>query len=377
MKVGLFSAVLNEGFTGVPNYTYNLIKESANLIGNSNYCLINYRETEYFKGVQQITINNPLNVIEKSLPLSSYLWYSLAIRKLNLMSLDLDIIHNPYQVPILGNLRHQKYIITVHDIMQLLYPQYVRKSVFIMQKAFLPQSLSKADMIITDSHNTKKDLINYLQVSPEKIAVIPLAADERYQPIDDRKVESFKVKYGINYPFILHVGSIKPLKNIATLIDAFCKLKKLHPDFKLVIAGKTRHGENAIHQQIEMLNLQKDVIFTGYIPQEDIPALYNAADLFVSPSIYEGFGLPPLEAMACGTPVITSNTSSLPEVVGEAGIMVAPYDIDGLTQAMHNILTNETLKQELSTKGLERARKFSWKRCAEETIKVYEEVQNL
>ena len=377
MRVGLFSAVLNEGFTGVPNYTYNLIRESSKIIGSDNYCLINYNENEHFKEIQQMTIKNPLNAIQSHFPLSSYFWYSLAVQKINSMAPNLDIIHNPYQVPILGSLRHQKYVVTVHDIMQLLYPQYIQKTVFVLQRAFLPQSLKKADMIITDSYNTKKDLMNHLRVLPEKIAVIPLAADECYHPIDNRRTESFKLKYGIDYPFILHVGSIKPLKNVTTLIDAFYKLKRLHPDLKLVIAGKERHGVNAIYQQIEMLNLQHDVIFTGYISQEDLPVLYNTAELFASPSIYEGFGLPPLEAMACGTPVITSNTSSLPEVVGDAGIMIDPYDVDGLVQAMHSILRDDTLKQELSKKGLERARKFSWKLCAEKTVKVYEEVQNL
>jgi glycosyltransferase involved in cell wall biosynthesis len=144
--------------------------------------------------------------------------------------------------------------------------------------------------------------------------------------------------------------------------------------YKLVIVGGKGWKYDDIFRNIEALNLQEDVIFTGYVPKEDLVKFYNLADLFVYPSLYEGFGLPPLEAMACGCPVITSNTSSLPEVVGDAGIMVNPYDVNELVKVMYEVLTNEGLKKELSKKGLERAKLFDWKKTAEETWKAYEMV---
>lgn len=215
------------------------------------------------------------------------------------------------------------------------------------------------------------DIIRYFKIPENKIKVIYLGVDEDYKPLSETEIRKVRQKYHLNYPFILYVGSLISHKNIPTLIKAFYKLKKYGLPHKLVITGKRGWKYKNIFEIISKLNLQKDVVFTGYVQREDLPALYNAADLFVYPSLYEGFGLPPLEAMACGTPVITSNTSSLPEVVGNAGIMVDPYDIDGLAKAMYEVLTNEGLRAELRKRGLERAKMFSWKKTAEETLNVY------
>jgi glycosyltransferase involved in cell wall biosynthesis len=226
-------------------------------------------------------------------------------------------------------------------------------------------------MIISISHHTKYDMLKHFKIPEDKIKVIHLAANECYKPLKEDEIYKINEKYSLNHPYILYVGGLEPKKNIPTLLKAFYKLKKHDVNHKLVITGEKRWNYKSIFETIDKLNLQKEVIFTGYIPDEDLPALYNAADLFVYPSLYEGFGLPPLEAMACGTPVITSNTSSLPEVVGDAGIMVNPYDIDELTNKMYKVLTNEGLTEELSKKGLERAKLFSWKKCAEETLNTY------
>jgi len=165
-------------------------------------------------------------------------------------------------------------------------------------------------------------------------------------------------------------------KNIPTLIKAFYESKRRRTNHKLVIVGKKGWKYDDIFETIDALNLKNEVIFTGYVPKEDLVKFYNTADLFVYPSVYEGFGLPPLEAMACGCPVITSNISSLPEVVGNAGITVNPYDVEELVEAMYRVLNDEDLRKELSKKGLERSKLFSWRKTAEETWKVYEEVFN-
>ncbi|MBW9223589.1 glycosyltransferase family 4 protein [Methanothermococcus sp. SCGC AD-155-E23] len=370
MRVGIISATLNESFTGVPKYTYNLIRELYKFLDKDLY-LINYKQNQFFKDLNQVIIENPFHNFSLS-----YIWYSYLPLSSSLEKHDLDIIHNPYQVPTLFKFK-QKYVITVHDLIQILFPKEVKPLVYLVQKIMLPKTLRMADKIISVSYHTKRDLIKYLKIPEDKIEVIYHGVDEDYKPLPEKEVEMIKKKYNITTPFILYVGSLKPLKNIPTLIKAYYKLRKQGLEYKLVITGKKRWKYREIFKLINKLNLQKDVIFTGYVPREDLPALYNAADLFVSPSLYEGFGLPPLEAMACGTPVITSNTSSLPEVVGDAGIMVDPYDVDGLAKAMYEVLTNDGLREELRKRGLERAKLFNWKKCAEEHLRVYEEVYNI
>ena len=185
---------------------------------------------------------------------------------------------------------------------------------------------------------------------------------------------NLKRRYNIDSQFILYVGNVESRKNVSLLIKSIYKLKKQGIKHKLVIIGARGFGFKQINELVIELKLSDEVIFTGYIPDEDLVKFYNAADLFVFPSLYEGFGLPPLEAMACGCPVIVSNTSSLPEVVGNAGILIDPHDFDALAEEMYQILTNNDLKQNLSKKSVTRAKLFSWEKTARETWKVYEKV---
>jgi glycosyltransferase involved in cell wall biosynthesis len=368
MKIGVIIGQLNPSLTGIGNYTYNLIKELNKLDADKDFLyLINYEHNRFFTNLKEVTINNPFKVLK------TYAWYPFLVIKLR--DHDLDVIHNPSQVPTFLKFK-QKYIITIHDLTPFITPKESKFGRPLIYKLFFPRTLKTADKIIADSNSTKQDLIRYFNIPEEKIKVILLAADEKFKPLNNEEIDEFKQEYNLNFPFILYVGTLEARKNILTLIRAFYKLKKKNIHYKLVITGKKGWKYKEIFKTIDKLNLQNDIIFTGYVPEEDLPALYKAADLFVYPSIYEGFGLPPLEAMACGTPVITSNTSSLPEVVGDAGIMVDPYDVDGLARAMYKALTNERLRKEMTKKGLERAKMFSWEKCARETLEVYEEVYN-
>jgi len=365
MKVGVISAQLNQQLTGIGNYTHSLIKELNKLDTNEDFLfLINHQNNTFFTN-DGIIVDNPFPILK------TYAWYPYLIRKLR--KYKLDIIHNPSQVPTFFKSK-QKYILTLHDISPFLTPKEHRHGRVLVYKLLTPRTLKTADKIITVSNSTKNDLINYFNIPEEKIRVILLAADEKFKPLSNKEIREAKQKYTLNFPFILYVGTLEPRKNIPSLVKAFYKLKKKNLRYKLVITGKKGWKYKEIFETIDKLNLQNDVVFTGYVADEDLPALYNAADMFVYPSIYEGFGLPPLEAMACGTPVITSNTSSLPEVVGDAGIMVDPYDVDGLADAMHEVLTDEGLRANMIKKGLERAEMFSWEKCARETLEVYEEV---
>lgn len=365
MKIGIISDSLNQSLAGVGNYTYNLIKNLNRLTRREQSIhIINYKKNKLFPN-DKIIINNPFRVYK------TYTWYLFLAMKLQ--EQKLDVIHNPSQVPTFLRFK-QKYIITVHDLTPYITPKESKFGRPLLYKLLFPRTLKTADKIIVVSKSTREDLIHYFNISEEKITVVREAADEKFRPLNELELMGVKHKYELDFPTILYVGTLEARKNLPTLIKAFYNLKKKKIEHKLIIAGKKGWKYKNIFAMIHQLNLQSEVMFTGYVPTEDLPALYNVADLFVYPSLYEGFGLPPLEAMACGIPVITSNTSSLPEVVGDAGIMIDPYDVDGLADAMHNVLTNEGLREDMIKKGLERAKLFNWEICAKETIDVYTEV---
>jgi len=275
-------------------------------------------------------------------------------------------------------------VITVLDLIHYVQPE--TKLHFLLSN-YLYKGLKdeKHTLFISISNHTKKDLINHFKIPSDKIKVTYLGVDiERYRLLSKSEIiqtsQKLNVSISENKKYILYVGSEHPRKNIPAIIKALYKLKKKYEmNVTLIKVGSEEHKKQKelISSLIQRLNLEKGVISIKDVPEEVLPLLYNTADLFVYPSFYEGFGLPPLEAMACGTPVITSNTSSLPEVVGDAGIMVDPYDVDGLADAMHEVLTNSGLMEEMIKKGLERAKMFSWERCARETSKVYEELHNI
>jgi len=209
-------------------------------------------------------------------------------------------------------------------------------------------------------------------VPAECIVVTPLAADERFRPQSSERVEAVREKYGIDKPYILFAGTIEPRKNLVTLLRAFAPLTKDFPHL-LVLAGARGWFSEPVFAEVERLGLKERVAFTEYVPEEDLPALMSGADVFVYPSLGEGFGLPPLEAMACGTPVICSNAPALPEVVGEDAITVLPTEVEAWTEAMRQVLSDADMRAKLREKGLKRAQKFSWERTAQLTLKAFEE----
>jgi glycosyltransferase involved in cell wall biosynthesis len=265
----------------------------------------------------------------------------------------------------------EKTIITCHDIIPIAY--YNTQNPVWKLNA---KGLKKAERIITVSEFSKKDISRYIKYPEEKIEIIPPAVDHNlyYQNRDRSILEKYRIKENENV--ILYVGAEEPRKNIQLLIDSFRKLKNKIPQVKLLKVGMPNYigVRKKLLKQIESLGLQQDVIFAGYVSETDLAKIYNAVDLFVFPSLYEGFGMPPLEAMACGTPVITSNTSSLPEVVGNAAIITDPYDTAGLAEKMYALLTDQTLCRSIIKKGLARSKVFSWDEAAKKTLEVYEQV---
>ena len=267
-------------------------------------------------------------------------------------------------------------VVTIYDLSFLLYPESFKRFKRFYLGLFTRLSARRARRIIAISESTKRDVVRLLGVSPEKVEVIYCGIDEAFRPLAEDQVYAFRSKRGLPERFILFVGTIEPRKNVGRLIAAYARLRSGQQETdiggtKLVIGGAKGWFYEDVFARVGELGLEHEVMFPGYIPVSQLPLWYNAAELFVYPSLYEGFGLPLLEAMACGTPVVAANTSALPEVVGEAGLTVDPLDVEALAEAMRRALGNEALRQEMTERGLQRARGFSWTKTALETVQVY------
>lgn len=282
-----------------------------------------------------------------------------------------DLLHVTYTLP---PLLPCPAVVTVHDISYRLYPETFSLRDRLLLSLAVPRSMRRAARVITDSEAARRDIIRHYRLPGAKVAAIPLAAGEQFREgIAPETVAAVRARYRLPERFILAVGNLQPRKNLRRLIDAYAALRTSHPvDCHLVLVGQPywRHAELA--RVITMHGLEERVITTGYVADEDLPAIYRAATIFAYPSIYEGFGLPPLEAMACGTAVVTSNTSSLPEVIGEAGLLVDPFDTGAIAAALRRLLDDADLRERLRKAGLRRAADFSWREVARRTVHVYE-----
>jgi len=266
--------------------------------------------------------------------------------------------------------RRIKSVFTLHDLIFIFHPETHKPLNRWFLTLMMPRFLRAADAVIAVSECTKRDAIRFYGIPEEKITVIYEGVNPRFRPASPETIAAVRARYNLPEHFILYVGTIEPRKNLTALLEAFHYLLATH-DLRLVIVGKKGWLYEGFFRRLRELGLEDRVIFTGYVPDEDLPAIYSAADLFVFPSLYEGFGLPVLEAMACGVPVICSNTSSLPEVAGDAALLVDPADVWALAGAMEQALTDEHLRSELMAKGLERARWFTWEKAAAKTLEVY------
>ena len=287
----------------------------------------------------------------------------------------MDIFHSTdFALP---PVRQARTILTVHDLTFMRLPQCAEASLRAYLNKVVPRSIERADLVLADSQSTQNDLVELLGVSPDKIEVVYAGVESRFRPMEgEMALQRVRKRYGLDFPFILSLGTLEPRKNLTGLIEAYALLRDKgqvirDKGLRLVIAGGKGWLYDEIFARVEELGLSGQVIFPGFVADEDLPALYNLAELFVFPSLYEGFGLPPLEAMACGTPVVTSDRPSLPEVVGEAGLMVEATDSQALAEAMERALADENLRQEMREKGLKQAVKFTWEAAAGKLLEVY------
>ena len=266
-------------------------------------------------------------------------------------------------------------VVTVYDLSFLRFPELFNVGNRLYLRRLTPPSVRRAARVIAISEHTRRDVIRLCGVPPERVTTIHLAADARFRPVGEADVARFRRERRLPERYILYMGTLEPRKNLGTLIRAYAELRDAGgAPHALVLAGARGWRYEPIFRLVEELGLQEHVLFPGYVPAEEQPLWYSAADVFAYPSLYEGFGLQLLEAMACGTPVIASNSSSLPEVVGDAGVLVEPTDVRGLAEALATLLGDDGRRAELCEAGLARAGAFSWRRMAEQTVQVYREV---
>lgn len=375
------------GKTGVKRYVYNLVAALATMDRQNKYTLF-FNSLRNKPRLPSFNNGNFELSIEKFPPhLRSPLIVREIVEKIRfrlflpriLQKKQIDVFHVPFEHNILACSSALKQgirtVLTIHDLIPFFFnstfdPRTTRRYIYNLRLLG-----KKVDAIIVISLNTKNDVMKLLHVEPEKIKVIYEGVDERFMPIQNKAaLLEIRDKYRIDDNFILYIGLLHPRKTF-NLIRGYYELR--HTDnlrCKLVIVGEKKLAYRDMLNTIRKLRIKNDVVFIGYVPDQDIVLLLNAANLFVYPSLYEGLGLPPLEAMACGTPVVTSNVSSMPEVVGDAAILVNPNSVRELANAMYEGLTNSALRKKLIDRGLRRAKLFRWQETARKTLEVYQAV---
>jgi glycosyltransferase involved in cell wall biosynthesis len=363
MRIGIDARLVYYSQAGIGQYILHLAEGLARIDRENEYVLLQSRKDD-------TTILEQPNFRRVSLWTPSHHRLERYSLNVELMRLGLDVLHSPDFIP-----PHRpacKSVITVHDLAFLLYPHFLTKE-SARYYGHIDDAVRWTDHIIAVSESTKRDTVDHLGVPEDKITVVHEAANPIFQPVSQAEArEQVRNRHGIDGRFILFVSTIEPRKNVPTLMRALWQLVECYKeDVHLVLAGGKGWLYEDAFAAVDELNLDSRVHFVGRVSSEDLLYLYNSAELLAHPAFYEGFGLPPLEAMACGLPVIVSNVSSLPEVVGDAGLLIDPHDVDELTVGMWRVLTDEELRQEMIEKGLRQAARFSWDRAASETLGIY------
>ena len=371
MRVGLLIYGLDRPFTGIGRYTLELTRALMSRQGDLELVLLvagSLGPLSEAKGVHRASLPG-CRLLPGLVTLGNVLIPLLARR------LALDVVHDPTGVtPFLFGAGGAKTVVTVHDVFPWSYPGTSMPLETLIYRYWLPYLLRRQDAIITVSQASKADIVRFLRIPEGKVHVVYEGVSGAYRPALPSEIRAVRGRYGLPEGYILFVGSVERRKNLHGLLRAYARVRKAGERRPLVVVGGKRGDYPDLEATLRGLGLEGQVIFTGYLPEPDLSALYSGADLFVFPSLYEGFGLPVLEAMACGTPVVCSDVASLPEVAGDAALLVNPHDVDALAEAIRLALTDESLREELRRKGLERVKQFTWERTVREMTTIYREV---
>lgn len=369
MRVALDAIPLVAAKTGIGHYTDALAEALARIHTDHQFTLLSPFDFAF-----PVTPATPPNLNKVYFPVRSIFrrWWLVGASALMQIS-PYDVFHGTnYCIPVFAPCPT---VVTVHDLSLFRRSQTHEDDNVRRGKRRIPIMIRRATAIIAPSEWTRREILEHFRIAPERVRVIPEAARREMRPLTADEGAAVRQKHGLDGPYLLFVGTIEPRKNLPVLLRAYDELlRRTSHRPKLVICGGGGWKNDEVYRLVTELGLGEMVRFLGYVVDEDLPALYSGAECFIYPSIYEGFGLPPLEAMACGTPVITSNASSLPEVVGDSGLMHEPEDYQGLTARLVEILGERSTADHLRQSGLTRARLFSWDRAARETQALYDEV---
>lgn len=367
MRIGILADRIGTGGGGLETYERELIKGIMEIDSRNQYVIFGCSR----EAIEKNLGSHPRFTFTTVSKNSKFLRLSLSL-PYELSKNHLDLVHVCMVPPLFCP---KEFIFTVHDLASFIHPEFFPKKILFRANLLLEKGIKRAAKIIAVSEATKRDVIRLFGIDANKIVVIHHGIDSQYKPIEDKKdAMNILKKYGISDKYILYVGRIQARKNISRLIRAFQLLKQKRTlEHKLVLVGKMVWESKDIFKEIDKLDIQEDVILTNHASYSDLPYFYNNADVFIYPSLFEGFGLPPLEAMACGTPVIVSNVTAIPEIVGDAALFVDPYDISSIAEGIDRLVSSDNLKKDLIKKGFQRAKQFSWKETAKNTLSLYEQ----
>jgi glycosyltransferase involved in cell wall biosynthesis len=368
-----YTAAINQR-AGIGRFVRNLISSVVALDTDDQFVLVHAATP---MGTASGVPQGP-NVTDCRLPLTerwtTVLWHRLRLPvPVEWFSGPVDIFHAPDFV--LPPVRRARRVLTVHDLAFLLYPECADARLREYLMSVVPRSVRSADFVVADSTNTQNDVICLLGADPARTTVVPGGVEPRFRRASTEAIAELRERLALHAPFILTIGMMEPRKNWQGLIRAYSQARARHGlAHQLVLAGPRGWLWESTMEERERSPFRNDILCLGFVADADLPTLYSAADVFAFPSLYEGFGLPPLEAMACGTPVIVSDAASLPEVVGDAGLTVPADDVEALATGLARLVLDERLRDGLRAAGLERARAFTWNAAAEQLLAVYKRV---
>ena len=367
MHIAIDAHSVGTGLGGNESYAANLIEALAAIDSVNQYTVYVTRD----QAVARFRNRWPNLRVRSTLPHTPLIRIPLTLST-ELRRHPVDVLHVQFTSPPFAPC---PVVVSIHDLSFEHLPQTFNRRSRAQLRFTVRRSAKSAARVLALSEHARQDIISTYKLAPDHVTAIPIAAPTHFCPVEDEKeLQRVRQTYGINRAYILSVGSIQPRKNLARLLSAYERLRQTRSPGslpQLVLVGKRAWLFRETLKAIE--GLGKDVIATGYVPEADLPALYSGALCFVYPSFFEGFGLPPLEAMKCGTPVITGDRTSLPEVVGDAGVMVNPFDINAIASAIASIVDGPKLHARLKIKSLERARIFDWQQTARRTLEVYKQ----
>lgn len=366
MRIGIMLRHINE-LGGINVYTKNIIRSLLKIDNKNEYILL-YRNSKELG-----LFSNYANVEEHTLKSYNKLWWDQIAVPRFARKERLDLIYNPkLSIPLFTQC---KTVLVMHGAEQFVVPWAFKWHDRVYFTIANRLYCKRADAIIAMTNMGAHDIAKYMWAKPSKIHVIPEAYNENCRVLNAEEKQRIKKKYALPDHYFLFVGGLTPLKNLRNILFAYSKVKNYFQQ-KLVIVGFKRFKFKADLALIEKLNLERDIIFPGFVPDIDLPGFYNLASALIFPSLYEGFGIPALEAMACGCPVITSKTACTCEITGDAAILVDPYNPDEIAESMRRLLTDHSLRNQMIERGLSRVKQFSWEKCAAQTLNVFENLKN-